>query len=88
VKWLLVGLLLAAGVLAAHKLSLDREAHQRADAILWPAYVSVSNDWALNHGQVSDPSHLERVDAQDKKRFDAMCKAFEAWHDAMKQAGY
>jgi hypothetical protein len=63
-------------------------AHRRADAVLWPAFVSISNDWALNHGQLSDPGHVDKIDAKDKKRFDATCAAFKAWHDAMTEAGY
>jgi hypothetical protein len=83
----ILALLAAAAI--AEKLPTDgRDAHQRADAVLWPAYISVSNDWALNHGQLSDPGHLEKFNTADKQRFDATCKAFEAWRNAMKQAGY
>jgi hypothetical protein len=67
---------------------LAREAHWRADAILWPAFISASNDWSFQHGQVSERGHLDKINTQDKKRYDTLCKDFEAWHDAMKQAGY
>jgi hypothetical protein len=85
---LAIFLLLAAAAIAA-KIPLDaREAHRTADAVLWPGFISASNNWAINHGGLDDPSHLSRIDAKDQERFHATCEAFEAWHKAMKQAGY
>jgi hypothetical protein len=86
---LLCILVLIAAALIAAKIPLDgREAHQRADAVLWPAFISISNDYALQHGFVTDSGHLDKIDAKDKQRFDATVQAFKAWQDAMKQAGY
>ena len=74
--------------IAATTPSDARTAHWRADSILWPAFISVSNDWVLQHGTVDDPGHLDKINAQDKQRYDVLCKDFEAWHQAMKEAGY
>jgi hypothetical protein len=81
-------LLLLAAAIAASLDSQARAAHWQADAVLWPEFISVSNDWAFHHGQVSDPGHLEKINTQDKQRYNVLCKKFEAWHQAMKQAGY
>lgn len=64
------------------------DAHRRADAVLWPAFISISNDYALNHGALADPGHVDKVDRKDKERFNATCAAFKAWRDAMTEAGY
>jgi hypothetical protein len=66
----------------------EHEAHWKADAVLWPAFVSVSNDWSYHHGNVADQGHLDKINVDDKKRYDSLCKTFEAWHGAMKEAGY
>jgi hypothetical protein len=85
----IVLVLICVAALLASKIPLnEREAHWKADAILWPAFISTSNDWALHHGQVSDPGHLDKINIQDKERYNVLCKNFAAWHDAMKQAGY
>jgi hypothetical protein len=86
--FLIAAALLAWNVSGARVNSDAADAHKRADAVLWPQFIATSNDWALNHGQLSDPGHVDKIDAKDKKRFDAACEAFKAWHDAMVEAGY
>lgn len=86
-RFLPIFVLLAAAAIAS-KIPLDaRQAHREADDVLWPNFVSVSNDWAIHHG-VADPGHLDKIDAGDRKRVEATFTAFKAWQDAMKQAGY
>jgi hypothetical protein len=75
-------------VLAAKLPLSEQEAHWKADAVLWPAFISVSNDWSFHHGQVTDPGHLDKLNVQDKERYNVLCKSFETWHQAMKEAGY
>ena len=89
--WFVVAFLAFAGVIAwnvSAGSSAAVDAHRRADAVLWPAFISASNDYALNHGALADPGHVDKIDAKDKKRFDATCVSFKAWRDAMTEAGY
>lgn len=65
-----------------------RQAHNRADAILKHTFVAAWNEWDSGHGHPEDPGHFDKIDAKDEKRFHAACEAFDAWKDAMKQAGY
>lgn len=86
-RLLALALLISAAIWAS-RIPLDaREAHREADSVLWPNFVSVSNEWAIHHG-ATDPGHLDTVNTKDRQRFEATVKAFNEWRDAMKQAGY
>lgn len=67
--------------------SIDAAAHDHAEHVLFPLFVSRMNEWLFNH-PMSDPDHLKKFDAKDVKRLQA---ARQAWHDfdeEMKRAGY
>lgn len=85
---LILGVAVACGVcrLQAAR-SIDAAAHDHAEHVLFPLFVSRMNDWLFNH-PMSDPDHLQKLDAKDVKRLQA---ARQAWHDfdeEMKRAGY
>lgn len=67
---------------------LGRQAHQRADAVLYPALIAAQNAWAISHGAFEDKGHYDKLNVGDKQRFDAACKAFDEWKKAMREAGY
>jgi hypothetical protein len=88
VRWLAI-FLFAAVIFAATKIHLDsKEAHKQADSVLYPLLIAAMNDYGLNHGGVNDPGHLDKIDAKDKKRVEAVREAFKAWDGTIKQAGY
>jgi len=89
VKWLAIALLLTGILLTASKVPLDRkEAHRRADAVLYPLLIAAMNDYGLNHGDPNGPGHLDRMDAKDKERLKTLREAFYTWDEAIRQAGY
>ena len=85
---LVLGVAVAIGVtrLQAER-SLDAAAHDHAEHVFWPAYVAKANDWLFNH-PISDPHHLQMLDAKDLKRYQEMRKAWHDFDEEMKRAGY
>lgn len=67
--------------------SLDAIAHDHAEHVLWPAFVSAMNAWVFNH-PMSDPQHLHNLDVKDLKRFEAARKAWKEFDEEMKLGGY
>jgi hypothetical protein len=90
-RFLAVAIFLALVAWTSYVLSgavLDREAHQRADSILWPLLVAAMNEYGQAHGGPNTPGHLDRVDAKDVERIQKVRLAFREWSKAMEQAGY
>ena len=77
---------MAQPVLAQERNASDRHVH--ADAILFPAFVAVLNEYALQHPSLTDMSHYRKLDAKDLKRWRAVREAFKTLDDAMRDAGY
>jgi hypothetical protein len=67
---------------------IDREAHRRADSILWPLLVAAMNEYGQTHGGPNQPGHLDALDAKDIERIKNVRQAFREWSKAMEQAGY
>jgi hypothetical protein len=78
--------------------STDSDAHKRADMVLYPRFVSVSNDWATQHyrGSYACPgastevcdAHFQTLNVGDMKRWTAVREAFKELDDEFKKAGY
>lgn len=81
-------ILLTAAAIAA-KLPLDsRDAHLRADGVLFPRFEAALNEFALDHGGPNDAGHLDKLNKKDLENIRAVRETFTAWNDAMKLAGY
>lgn len=86
-RWAIVVLFIAAAIAA--KIPLDAtEAHREADAVLYPRLVAVMNEFALGHGTLETPGHLNKLNAQDVERWKATRAAWKNLDEAMKRAGY
>ncbi len=66
----------------------DREAHRRADSILWPQLVATMNEYGMAHGGPNTPGHLDRIDAKDVERIKKVREAFREWSKAMAAGGF
>jgi hypothetical protein len=82
-------ILIFVAALIGTTLPLDsRECHQKADAVLYPLLIAAMNEYALNHGGINDPGHLDKIAAKDLRNIHSVREAYKNWNDAMKQAGY
>jgi hypothetical protein len=81
-------ILIVAAAIAAKVPFEAQDAHRRADAVLYPQFVATLNKWALAHGPLDDPGHLDKFDAQDAKRWKAVREDWKKFDEAMKAAGY
>lgn len=85
----LLVLLVLAFALAGATYTTPREAHERADGVLWPTLVAGMNDWAETHMQeFNHKGHFDKLDAADHARVERIRSDFRAWNDAMREAGY
>ncbi len=83
-----LGMLLTMGLISiARGATRDAMAHDRADHVLIPAFISAMNDFSMNH-TTGDKDHLLKVDAGDVKRWKAARKAWHDLEEAMNDAGY
>lgn len=86
-RWLI--LLILATALAGSTYDSPRDAHERADGVLWPTLVAGLNIWSETHMRgFNDKGHFDKLDSADHARLERIRSDFKAWNDAMKQAGY
>jgi hypothetical protein len=89
---ILAGLLLAAIEAAAspaNQAAID--AHKYADGVLLPRLTAAINDWHYQHPQDRPGhawEHVHTTSAGDVARYREITRAFDAWREGMKQAGY
>lgn len=88
IRILILTVLLLAGLAHLVKGSSNESAsaHAHADAIELPRLIASLNEYVAEHPGGKD--HIYGVDVRDVKRFEQVCKDYEAWKSAMKRAGY
>jgi hypothetical protein len=70
--------------LSAEKLSIDAiEAHKRADAVLFPAFVSACNDYASQH-HPDEPGHFDKINKADRERLELANKRWHEFYEAIR----
>lgn len=65
----------------------DAMAHDRADRVLMPAFISAMNDFNMHH-QAQESDHLQKMDAGDMKRWKAARDAWRKLDAEMSDAGF
>lgn len=84
----LLGVIVAMGLISvARGATFDAMAHDRADRVLVPAFISAMNDFTMHH-ETGDANHLRKLDAGDLKRWKAARKAWHDLEEAMGDAGF
>jgi hypothetical protein len=66
----------------------ENAAHKRADTVLYPAFLSVLNRFAIEHGKLNEPGHFDRYSAKDAGNIAAIRRTFHELDSAWKEAGY
>jgi hypothetical protein len=59
------------------------DSHRRADAVLFPAFVSACNDYSTQH-HPDELGHLQKLDKGDRERLEVANRAWREFYEAMK----
>lgn len=62
-------------------------AHLRAETVLCADFIAKYNAWIFDQGQ-RGADHFEKYDAREQRQLDEIRKAWRAFDEEMKHAGY